>query len=339
MYQLYDTYLGDRIVSSEIISDNALANEKSFDNVFSVLASASGERNLNIFLCNRSKDTEFELKFEFENNYTLKSETVFTAPNFQSLVTGEATKDVFTTTTTDKNIQNFKEYRMPSKSVIVLTLESDKDLNDFRDSKSDEGTQETVERIFSDTNSSWAKDEINKMAEKGFIKGTGDLKFDPEKSLTRGEFAAIVSRMLQLGTKQYTNQLFNDVYLEDWYFNQISAVYFEGIIKGKGLKKFCPDDVVTKEEATVIAKRIYDICSKENITIDRTVIDHFVFKDDISDWALDSVCFAVQTGLLNRMYENGYFNPKSQLVREEAVAMLYRLYDLAVQNSKYDSTN
>jgi PKD repeat protein len=121
MHNAYRRGVGDRALKSEVTGSLA-ANPKLSGSSFSVLASAKGNEDLYLILVNRSNTMWFDLSFSFENRYRLVEETIFTAPSLQSYVRSASTVDIFTTTTTVKNEDNFQSYKMRKKSMIILKL-------------------------------------------------------------------------------------------------------------------------------------------------------------------------------------------------------------------------
>ncbi len=337
MFRVYDSGLGDRIVYDEIDSNgDKITDVDSAERKFTVLASPEGKRTMNLILTNDSPTVDLNLTFDFENEYTLKSETVLTGPNYTSYIVDKDTLDMCDPVTTEKNEKNFKEYYMPTKSLIVLTLESNKDLPLFGEEVSvggvDDGADlvisEELEGTFDDIDNVWAKNEILKMSEMGVINGKGDGKFAPRENVTRAEFAAMVSRMLELDTN-YTGSYFKDVNDSDWFMPYVNAMQIEGFLKGDTDGSFRPNDNITLEEAAVTLCRIYKHYNTEIPAVDEdSVLYDFVYKSEISPWAKTSVATATQLGIFYRMYENGYLRPTSKATRAQMASMLYRLNGL-----------
>ena len=121
MMGVYLDNLGDRLVLSDLQSDTEYTDPKSTQRRLTGIVMKDKE-DLVVILTNRLPYVDFNAKFYFKNNYTLVEETVFTAPNIYSFVSSKDTEDVFTTTVTQKNIENFSEYKIPNKSLVVLRL-------------------------------------------------------------------------------------------------------------------------------------------------------------------------------------------------------------------------
>lgn len=121
MQDLYIKNIGDTLVKSELKSGSDYTNPDSTKRRFTGITMKDGD-DLVIFLTNRLPYVEFNLTFEFENEYDLVEESVLTAPNIYSFVNNKKSEDIFKTTVTQKNEKNFSEYKMPGKSLVVLRL-------------------------------------------------------------------------------------------------------------------------------------------------------------------------------------------------------------------------
>ena len=73
---------------------------------------------------------------------------------------------------------------------------------------------------FQDVEQHWVKDTINEMGSRMIVSGSGDGKFNPDKQVTRAEFAAMIVRGLGLKPKS-GESIFSDVKTIDWYNNPI----------------------------------------------------------------------------------------------------------------------
>ena len=82
----------------------------------------------------------------------------------------------------------------------------------------------------------------------GLINGYPDGTFKPDNTITRAEFAAIVSRAFKLEDKPVTTE-FTDVPSDHWATGNIGAAYAAGIINGYGDGTFGPEDPIKEEQA------------------------------------------------------------------------------------------
>ncbi|AEF17757.1 Cellulose 1,4-beta-cellobiosidase [Thermoanaerobacterium xylanolyticum LX-11] len=175
---------------------------------------------------------------------------------------------------------------------------------------------------FNDIKDNWAKDVIEVLASRHIVEGMTDTQYEPNKTVTRAEFTAMILRLLNIKEETYNGE-FSDVKSGDWYANAIEAAYKAGIIEGDG-KNARPNDNITREEMTAIAMRAYEMLTQykeENIGATS-------FSDDksISDWARNVVANAAKLGIVNGE-PNNVFVPKGVATRAEAAAIIYGLLE------------
>lgn len=168
----------------------------------------------------------------------------------------------------------------------------------------------------------WAKDGIEALAEKGIIKGTGDGKFGPEKSLTRGEFATIMTKALKLKPNGNYKGTFKDVKKGDWFTPYVELAATQGLIKGYEDHTFRPNEKVSRQEMVVV---VIQGMGLENEVKTRTG-DKMTFKDkdQIPYWVIGSAEIAEEKGLLDNI-SVGYFGGKKASNRAEAAVIVYRM--------------
>ncbi|MFM9331498.1 immunoglobulin-like domain-containing protein [Paenibacillus mesotrionivorans] len=180
------------------------------------------------------------------------------------------------------------------------------------------------ERSFSDVDSShWAKTVITRMAAKHVINGVDDTRFEPQGSVTRAEFAAMLVRLLAIqpaGGK--TAAAFSDVPQDAWYADAVAAAAQAGLVTGRSAGGFEPDGTITRQEMAVMLIRALEWKTGRKPASQPDI--SFTDSSQIGDWAKDAVSAAGAAGLLQGR-ENGQFAPQEQLTRAESVQVLYNL--------------
>jgi hypothetical protein len=180
-------------------------------------------------------------------------------------------------------------------------------------------------RTFNDVENHWAQKDILDMASRLIISGAGNDLFEPERSITRAEFAAVMVRALGLGPEEYKND-FSDVKSGDWYSGYISTASYYGLIKGYDDGTFKPDKTVSRQEAMAILVRAMDITKlgEERETGTNTILSTFDDNTDVSDWAKDPIAKCLITGVVTGR-NNGCIAPLDGIKRAEAAIMVRRL--------------
>lgn len=179
-------------------------------------------------------------------------------------------------------------------------------------------------KIFGDLVGHWAKDDVVAMVDKSIVEGMDDNHFAPDATVTRAQFATLISRALDLKSSMVQSP-FSDVAAGSWYEDTVKKVYAAGLINGVSDHEFAPEKKITREEMAAMLMR-----AKSHVTGMRieemTSSSSLAFNDEdvISDWAKKVVQLAVDAGLMNgRTAEK--FAPQGQATRAEAVVVLKRL--------------
>ena len=173
---------------------------------------------------------------------------------------------------------------------------------------------------FADTVGHWAQKDIEEMAEKGIVSGVTADTFEPERAVTRAEFATLIAKALQLTSSSPAG--FSDVEQGEWYYTYVNAAANTGIIAGSD-GTFRPDDRITREEMAVILCKAYGFLEK---TASRGGIERFSDRDAISEWAYAFVDEATTAGLISGMTADT-FAPLENTTRAQAASVIKRLLE------------
>ena len=171
---------------------------------------------------------------------------------------------------------------------------------------------------FYDVAGHWAENEISQAFEKGLINGVSENEFEPERSITRAEFAAISIRALNVPVKE-PSVGFNDVSKDDWYSGIVQAAVNAGLMKGYEDGSFRPDAVISRQEAAMVMSILMD-----KLLIDSENVINFNDETNIASWAKDAVSKVAGAGIF-KGDEQGRFNPTSPLTRAETAAIMVRI--------------
>lgn len=167
--------------------------------------------------------------------------------------------------------------------------------------------------------SDWSEVYIQKAINEDFL--TKDMQKGYKEYITRQHFCEIVYNMLiKWGMQSIsTSEIFDDTNSLP-----VNALYAMGIVNGKTEKNFYPDDGLTREEAAAILARVAMLMDI------KSTVSEFKFDDNdsISDWARESVYKMYSCKVMNGMSEK-VFSPKGKYTKEQAIATIVRLYELA----------
>ena len=179
--------------------------------------------------------------------------------------------------------------------------------------------------IFSDMEQAkWAIEAVEALYNKGIINGINENSFEPNRGISRAEFVKILVCLTQ--TPLDTNEnVFTDVTSENWYYPYACAAFKAGIVEGDDRGRFDGGKIINREEMAVMLFRVI-----EKMEMTPAQSDVLGFDDDelISDWAKESVNYLKRTGIVNGRSKN-FYEPKAELTRAEAAAVVYKLLNLA----------
>lgn len=141
---------------------------------------------------------------------------------------------------------------------------------------------------------------IEALAARGIISGKTDTTFDPDATMTRAEFAAIVVRGLGLVPK--TGDKFADTPKDAWYSGYVGTANAYGIVKGVTDTTFNPTGVITREEAAVMVARAAALCGMDT-EVDpgelRDILAQFGDYIKTSEWSRAALTFCYKEGVLD----------------------------------------
>ena len=97
------------------------------------------------------------------------------------------------------------------------------------------------------------------LAERNIIGGYPDGTFKPGNSITRGQAAAIITKMIDLDTSNVKNPGFKDVSKANGYYKAIAAMAEESIISGYGDGRYGPNDPIKRGQMASIIVKAFDL--------------------------------------------------------------------------------
>ncbi len=168
-----------------------------------------------------------------------------------------------------------------------------------------------------DISGHWARETIEQCLSDGIVAGMPDGSFQPNKNVTRAEFATMVNKAF--GFKDAgTGKVFSDVKAGAWYADQVAIAAKAGYITGFPDGTFQPQKQCTRAEACVMIRKAAGMAEGPESALS-------VFKDSgsIPAFAKSSVSALVSENLI-KGYPDGTFGPQAQVTRAESLVMVYR---------------
>ena len=168
----------------------------------------------------------------------------------------------------------------------------------------------------------WAKDAVETLAAQGIIRGTSATTFDPGKKITRADFMVMLVKALKLDADFTDN--FADVSSGKYYYEAVGIAKKLGITNGTGNNKFNPKEEISRQDMMVL---VVNALKAAGIELEAgTVADMAGFKDaeNVSGYAKDAIAALIKAGIIKG--SDNAINPKNDLKRAEAAAVIYQIY-------------
>lgn len=175
---------------------------------------------------------------------------------------------------------------------------------------------------FSDLRSvSWAREAIENLAGMGILQGTAGTLFNPNGTITKAEFTAIVVRAFNFDTA--TVGSLADVKSNKWYYKDIMVAENLGVISGDSKNKFYPETPITREEIAKMLFKALQVSGSEFSLHDNSVLEKFIDKNRISPDAVASVATLVGEGIIEGI-TGKTIGPGNTATRAQAAVFVYR---------------
>ena len=181
--------------------------------------------------------------------------------------------------------------------------------------------------VFTDTANHWAKADMEFVAARGLLTGTGNNQFSPDAAMTRGMFVTALGRLAGISPDSYTTRSFTDVKADTYYAAYVEWAAQEGIVKGTGEGVFSPDAPVTREQMAVM---MVNYAGQMGYSIPAPLAEAaFADHASISTWAAKEVTAMQQAGIIKGK-DGNRFDPQASATRAEVSAVLRRFVEIII---------
>lgn len=178
--------------------------------------------------------------------------------------------------------------------------------------------------VFTDVKETdWFYESVMTAFKKGLMNGVSETEFAPDTTLTR---AMLVTILYRAEGEPATNRSipFADVDMGAYYANAVSWAKQNGIVSGVTENEFAPDTNITREQIATIIFRYAQYKGMDAVTLEENL--HFTDADEISEYAVSAMNWAVGTGLMKGK-STTTINPKDNATRAEIAAILQRFIE------------
>ena len=306
-------------MDDQIINDKKVVGVDAFHKLRAVI---QGDRLVRVVVEKNTYDAEGTEKKETEEIATYEegnipstldfSEGVLHEALVESLEAGDERVELIVYLQSEESATRFK----------VPTIEREEVVAQEEDVTQEKSAPVTLSAVKTYT----LKEELERAIERGYIKGYSDGSIRPKEKVSRQQFAAILSRAMDL--KPSTTIPFADVSENMKLAKEIGAVYEAKYMQGGANNMFNPHDTLTREQmiitlAKVLRSQPVELPEIEDVDIaDRSL---FLTPNGARDALLLN-----KVGVINgtgKTAEGIVFNPTGLTQRDQVAAALNRLVD------------
>lgn len=176
----------------------------------------------------------------------------------------------------------------------------------------------------------WAAESILRATELGIFQGVSANTFGRGQAISRAAFVTALVRLFGWETEEPAKATFTDVAPGKWYYSTVETAVKNGAVTASG-KTFRPNDALSRGDMAAMIIRALgyaslagSISSYESPFADVTVNKGFI-------------TMAYDMGIVGGM-GNGTFDPNGTATREQAAAILVRVYDRLMAESRQISS-
>ena len=167
----------------------------------------------------------------------------------------------------------------------------------------------------------WYAPGVEYAAANKLMNGVGHGRFAPESPLTRAQIVTILYRLAGSPDQGNKSSHFRDISDGQWYTDAVIWAADQGVVYGYRDGRFHPDRDISRQELVTILYRYSDAKPGKASALRR-----FPDKDEVSDYALDAMRWAVGAGLINgiKTEKGDYLSPGSGTTRAQFAMILQR---------------
>ena len=183
--------------------------------------------------------------------------------------------------------------------------------------------------------SDWYKTAVGYVKDLKIMNGVSEDSFGPMIVLTREQFITVLYNM-EGAPEIAFKQIFDDVKNEKdvWYASSVTWAAEKKITSGVGDGLFGTGKEITREQ---LATLLYNYAGQKDefkLTVDETAIANFPDADQVSEWAMTGMKWAVTNGVMGgKTGKDGknILDPKGKATRAECAQMIMNLKEKAVK--------
>lgn len=165
----------------------------------------------------------------------------------------------------------------------------------------------------------WAYPFITELTRRGVISGFDDGRFQPDRPVTRAEYAALISEVLR--DNQQTQIAFGDVPAGFWGAPAINEAVKSGFLKGYPDTTFQPNQAISRMQVLLSLANGFQLPKPADPDLPLQAFDD---RAEIPEWAKPALAAATTSNVVVNYPNLNLVNPNQPATRAEVAAMLYQ---------------
>lgn len=150
----------------------------------------------------------------------------------------------------------------------------------------------------------WYYNAVTFVTDRGYFNGVSEMLFAPYIDMNRAMFVTVLGRMANVDASKYMGLAFSDLEAGMYYVPYVKWANENGIVLGRSDTIFDPEASITREEMAAIMYRYCEYIGMDMTPKNTMFMDRYTDRNEISDWAVTYVEWAVGCGLMRGMTDH-----------------------------------
>jgi uncharacterized repeat protein (TIGR02543 family) len=168
----------------------------------------------------------------------------------------------------------------------------------------------------------WYRDAVTFIGARGITNGTSIDTFNPEGTLSRGQFITLLMRAYGIAPTEDYKDNFKDAN-DTYYTGYLATAKKFNLAEGVGDNKFAPEDSITRQDMMTLLYNTLRVIDKLPKDKPAKGIDSFIDNNEITDYAKEAMDYLTKAGIIAG--SNGKLAPKDTTTRAQFAQVLYNL--------------
>lgn len=178
---------------------------------------------------------------------------------------------------------------------------------------------------FADVANHWSREAVNDMGSRMVVEGTGLNRFEPNRDISRAEFASMLVKGLGLRPQQAQVLKFSDVSADAWYADAIQTAYAYGVLSGYADGTYRPEAKISRQEALILIANAMKITGlSDQLSSVNGALDRYEDRMEVASSAYPAIEACIEAGLVTGR-SSATLAPLANMTRAEAAALVQRL--------------